>query len=251
MGSPCEFLEWDSSFFGCRVATVTSLPEDATAVSEIESWCRTERIDCVYCLVPASAGAAVRCIEEHGFRLVDVRVTLAWAPADLASGVNAPVGSDGGVRPVTPDDVATLCAIARVNHRVTRFYNDPGFPTVRCDALYETWIRKSCDGDADAVFVYESGGAAVGYLTCHLDDDRRGRIGLAGLAPEARALGFGGSLVQAAQRWFVEHDVAVVTVVSQGRNREGQRLYQRYGFITDDTALWFHRWFSGSPGAKR
>ena len=186
-----------------------------------------------------------------GFRLVDVRVTLAWAPADLASGVNAPVGSDGGVRPVTPDDVATLCAIARVNHRVTRFYNDPGFPTVRCDALYETWIRKSCDGDADAVFVYESGGAAIGYLTCHLDDDRRGRIGLAGLAPEARARGFGGSLLQAAQRWFVEHDVAVVTVVSQGRNREGQRLYQRYGFITDDTALWFHRWFSGSPGAKR
>ena len=58
-------------------------------------------------------------------------------------------------------------------------------------------------------------------------------------------------LLQAAQRWFVEHDVAVVTVVSQGRNREGQRLYQRYGFITDDTALWFHRWFSGSPGAKR
>ena len=251
MGSPCEFLEWDSSFFKCRVATVTRLPEDETAVGEIESWCRTERIDCVYCLVPASARLAVRCIEENGFRLVDVRVTLAWAPADLASGANAPVGSDGGVRLVAPGDVARLCAIARVNHRVTRFYNDPGFPTARCDALYETWIRKSCDGNADAVFVCESGGAAVGYLTCHLDEDRRGRIGLVGLAPEVRGRGVGDCLVRTAQRWFVEHGVAVVTVASQGQNRAGQRLYQRCGFITDDTALWFHRWFSGSRGAKR
>ena len=247
MASTCRLLEWDSSFFGCRIATLTSPPRNATAVREIESWCRTERIDCLYCLVPASNWPAARLVEENGFRLVDVRVTLAWLPADLLSVAPAPAGSDGGVRLVAPGDVARLCAIASVNHRVTRFYNDPGFPTARCDALYETWIRTSCEGDADAVLVCESGGAAAGYLTCHLDEDRRGRIGLAGLASEIRERGFGRRLVRRAQRWFVEHDAAVVTVASQGQNREGQRMYQRCGFLTDETALWFHRWFSGSP----
>ena len=55
--------------------------------------------------------------------------------------------------------------------------------------------------------------------------------------------------VRAAQRWFADHDAAVVTVVSQGGNRAAQRTYERCGFLNDDTALWFHRWFAGPSGA--
>ena len=154
------------------------------------------------------------------------------------------------MRPARPGDIDRLCAIAGDVHRMTRFYNDPGFPRDRCAALYETWIRSSCEGRADAVFVYAPNGAADGYLTCHLDPGRRGRIGLVGLAPEVRRQGSAGRLVRAAQRWFAEHDASVVTVVSQGANRPAQRTYERCGFLNDDTALWFHRWYAGETGAK-
>ena len=190
VADPCTFLEWDSSFFGRRIAAVTEPPRDLNQLREIESWCRTERIDCLYCLVPADAWPVSRLVEGHGFRLVDVRVTHAWPAVDLPATAPASVGADRRVRLAVQDDVARLCAIARVNHRmITRFYNDPGFPTARCDALYETWIRQSCEGDAEAVFVCESGGAPAGYLTCHLDAPRRGRIGLVALTPEGRGQG--------------------------------------------------------------
>ena len=241
---PCTFLDWDSAFFGRRIARVTDAPRDAAALQAIEAWCRAERIDCLYCLLPASQWATVRLVENGGFRLVDVRVTFKWLPTK-----SPPAGGDSNVRPVQPGDVDRLCAIAGDIHRMTRFYNDPGFPRDRSAALYETWIRSSCEGRADAVFIYAPNGAADGYLTCHLDPGRRGRIGLVGLAPEVRRQGGAGQLVRAAQRWFADHDAALVTVVSQGGNRAAQRTYERCGFLNDDTALWFHRWFAGPSGA--
>ena len=244
---PCTFLDWDTAFFGRRIAAVNAAPRDAAALQIIEAWCRAERIECLYCLVPASQWATVRLVEDRGFRLVDIRVTFKWLPAHLPP----PDGGESGVRPALAGDVDRLCAIARTVHMMTRFYNDPGFPRDRCASLYETWIRTSCEGRADAVFVYAPNGAADGYLTCHLDSGRRGRIGLVGVAPEVRRQGGAGRLVRAAQRWFAERDADSVTVVSQGSNRSAQRTYERCGFLSDDTALWFHRWFASSPGARR
>ena len=243
--TPCRFLDWDSAFFGRRIARVTDAPRDAAALQAIEAWCRAERIECLYCLVPASQWAAVRLVEDAGFRLVDVRVTHRWLPTKPP-----PADGESSVRPARTGDIDRLCAIAGDVHQMTRFYNDPSFPRDRCAALYETWIRNSCEGRADAVFIYAPNGAADGYLTCHLDSGRCGRIGLVGLAPEVRRQGGAGRLVRAAQRWFAEHDASMVTVVSQGANRPAQRTYERCGFLNDDTALWFHRWYAGETGAK-
>ena len=34
-----------------------------------------------------------------------------------------------------------------------------------------------------------------------------------------------------------------VEVVTQGRNYAAQRLYQKCGFVTKSTELWYHKWF--------
>ena len=83
-------------------------PRDAAALQAIDAWCRAERIDCLYCLLPASQWAAVSLVEDGGFRLVDVRVTFKWLPAHLPR----PDGGESGVRPALAGDVDRLCAIA-------------------------------------------------------------------------------------------------------------------------------------------
>ena len=37
-----------------------------------------------------------------------------------------------------------------------------------------------------------------------------------------------------------------VTVVTQGRNRAAQRLYQQCGFLSRDLQLWYHKWYPRS-----
>jgi ribosomal protein S18 acetylase RimI-like enzyme len=139
--------------------------------------------------------------------------------------------------------VARLRAIARASHGDTRFYADERFPRERCGELYDTWIRRSCEGWADAVLVVERNDAPAGYVSVHRRDGS-GSIGLIGVAEEQRGRGVGEALVRGALAWCAGEELARCTVVTQGRNVGAQRLFQRCGFRTSEVDLWFHRWFT-------
>jgi dTDP-4-amino-4,6-dideoxy-D-galactose acyltransferase len=146
------------------------------------------------------------------------------------------------IRPWCERDLPLLAAIARISHRDTRFYFDRGFSSDRCDDLYDAWIRNSCAGYADAVLVADVGETA-GYISCHLDANSEGRIGLAAVGAAFQGQHLGSDLVQAALHWFASKGVSSATVVTQGRNIAAQRLYQQCGFRTVSTQLFYHRWF--------
>jgi ribosomal protein S18 acetylase RimI-like enzyme len=149
------------------------------------------------------------------------------------------------IRQTNPDDLPALQDMARKGFRDTRFYYDPCFPVERCDALYETWITRSCSEDfADVVIVADLDSRPVGYITCRLSDDKmRGQIGLVGVAASAQGRGVGRQLVRESLNWFAQRGVEVVDVVTQGRNVPAQRLYQSAGFVTHTVQLWYHKWF--------
>jgi dTDP-4-amino-4,6-dideoxy-D-galactose acyltransferase len=240
----CEYLPWDSEFFGLRIGRVNAnrlTPATAAAISE---WCETNSIDCLYFLADSADPESVRLAEHHGFRLVDIRVTFEKQLGREVVEEKGGAAVEGMIRPSRPEDIPALRAIAGVSHHDTRFYFDPNFPPARRDALYETWIEKSCNGYADAVLVAEFDNTAVGYITCKLlgEGGGEGQIGLVGVAPEHQGKGLGSSLVEASLRWFAEHGIERVTVVTQGRNTAAQRLYQRCGFVTQSVQLWYHLW---------
>jgi dTDP-4-amino-4,6-dideoxy-D-galactose acyltransferase len=237
----CQYLEWDSEFFGYRIARVTVNWLDRETIEQVMRWCKSNNIDCLYFLANAGDGKTIRLVEDHRFRFVDIRVTLERgldAPLDIP---NKTV--QGEIRLCRPDDIPALRAIARVNYHNTRFYDDPNFPESLCDTLYETWIEKSCKGYADEVLVAELEGDPVGYITCHLLEQSVGQIGLVGVHPESRSKGMGEKLINESLCWFTGQGLRRVRVVTQGRNCKAQRLYQKNGFLTDSVQLWYHRWF--------
>ena len=217
-------LDWDSEFWGVRIAQLSSVDEDG--------WAQEQGVACAYLLVPsADAGQAHRA-EAAGYRLMDVRVEL-----------DVPVtGCPAAVRPHREADVDRLRTIARTNHRDTRFYADPRFPRDRCDEHYDTWIRRSCEGWADAVLVADADGKAAGYVSVHRRADH-GSIGLIGVDGSARSRGLGEALVRGALDWCARDSLPECRVVTQGRNVAAQRVFQRCGFRTRSVGLWFHKWF--------
>lgn len=245
VGALCERLEWDSEFFGIGVGR--ALPSRLTepAAAELLHWCAENSIDCLYFLAEADDARTLQLLEERGFRLVDIRMNLARA-------MSCAPPSPGGaalIRPARTGDVPALRGIAKTGHRDSRFYFDPEFPTSRCDDLYETWIEKSCNGYADAVFVADYDARPSGYISCHLRGDA-GNIGLLGVDAAVRGIGLGRQLIHAALAWFADRGVARVTVTTQGRNVGAQRLYQNTGFRTDSIQLWYHLWFNRHQNRK-
>jgi dTDP-4-amino-4,6-dideoxy-D-galactose acyltransferase len=241
-------LPWDSEFFGFRIARVCKETLTKSDVKLIVAWCRQNGVRCLYFLARTDDAATMRLAEDNGFRLVDIRVTLVCdMPARQSAAAN------GGIvmRMARTDDTGALESIARGGYEATRFHFDKNFPRDRATALYETWIRRSCEGYAQAVLVAEYGGVPAGYITCHLDAAQRaGRIGLTGVHGQTQELGIGHALVSAALNWFATHNVTEVSVATQGRNFPAQRLYQRCGFLTRDVKLWYHKWYDISDASS-
>lgn len=240
--STCEFLTWDSSFFGRRIARLQGQPQSEADLKNALAWCREQEIECLYALIDADEIGTRRELEDAGFRLHDIRITLQYG--DITRELPA-VQDEIFVREAVPADLDQLEQIAASSYRLTRFYNDPHFGNEQASGLYRAWIRNSLEGYAELVLVAEVDGAAAGYITCHIDQEQSsGRIGLVGVAENARGSGIGSTLVRQALLWFRQQQLVTVQVVTQGANLPALRLYERAGFTIQSVSLWYHRWFT-------
>jgi dTDP-4-amino-4,6-dideoxy-D-galactose acyltransferase len=231
-------LDWDTQFFGVRIASLQGSELGPEDVRQALAECERERVECLYLRSDADDVTTLRAAGEHGFRMVDVRITFDARMAELPT-----LAAHPGVRAAHAGDVPALRAIAAYNHVNTRFYADGRFPRERCDELYATWIEKSVGGWAERVLVVDEGRGAAGYLSIHLRPEKKAEIGLVGLARDAQGRGLGKQLVGSALAWMRAQGCERASVVTQGRNVAAQRLYQACGFRTRALELWHHRWF--------
>jgi GNAT superfamily N-acetyltransferase len=232
----CSYLEWDSKFFEKRIARLNRRRLDDRVLAESEAWCHSNRIDCLYFLADSDHPQTPPLATSHNFLFTDIRVTLETRIASKAVGAFPP-----GIRFGKEEDLTILRSIARSGHRDSRFYFDPNFDRGKCDLLYETWIENSFRGFANAVLVADDGGPAA-YLTCRLKGQET-QIGLIGVGEAHRGKGLGAKLLEGFHSWSQDQGATRATVVTQGRNLQAQRLYQRNGYVTVSVELWYHRWF--------
>ncbi len=232
----CQVLDWDSHFFGFPIARVRHGRLTQRLLDPVNRWCCSQGIRCLYFMADPNDAESVESAELGGFHLADVRLTFA---RKIESGSVMPPR----IRSWCQSDLPALAALARVSHRDTRFYFDDGFANSRCDDLYETWIRNSCAGYADAVLLAQVDDQTAGYVTCHLEPNSEGRIGLLAVSRDFHRQGIGSNLIRGALNWFAGLGVTRASVTTQLRHVAGQRLYQRCGFRTASAHLLYHRWF--------
>lgn len=234
----CVVLEWDTEFFGRRIARLGPGTLTENRLTRVIEWCRAQRIDCLYALSDSNDAGGIHLLEDAGARVVDVRMTFDRSMGDALPSVS------GLARVSRESDIPALRELAAVSHTNSRFWADEHFPRALCAELYATWIEKSCRGWADRVFVAETAGKPAGYLSCHMREGGRGEIGIVAVAPFAQGRGLGGALLDAGLAWFADQRCERVTVVTQGRNADAQRLYQSRGFLTASVQVWHHLWFT-------
>lgn len=258
MSRSLEVLPWDCAFFGHTIARAELAYFGRAEMLEVMAWCDAEGVDLLYLLCPSDHGVGVRALQDQGFELVDVRVTLGRdrIPCPVKGGDTIPSNGDadeevvagappsGLVRVARPEDLVYLRPIAAQAHTDSRFYYDSRLRRAQADALFERWIEASClEGFADRVLVAELEGSAQAYITGSVSYEGQGEIGLVGVGEQARGRGLGSTLVETMSRWLLSQGAEGVRVVTQARNVAAQRLYQRCGFLTETVELWYHRWF--------
>lgn len=239
-----ELLEWDSAFFGFRVARIQAARIERPKLEVILAELRRINVTLVYWnSEPASIPTQQAAIELGGI-LVDQKVTYAIRVPDFRGPVETKAtGVKRYCSGVTNNELISL-AIQSGAH--SRFRTDPRMDQARFAALYETWIRNCVSGDiAHAVFVREnSEGKIVGMVTVG-EKNSKGDIGLIAVAESERGKGIGTELMHGAMRYFRDSNYAEVQVVTQKKNGSACRLYESMGFSPRSEENVFHIWLDG------
>jgi hypothetical protein len=228
-----EPLQWDSAFFGFAVAEIAAERPDERDLEDALEACRKRGVRCAYLLLDASDARGGDAAQALGFVLRDVRVELNRAidTADATADVESVVAVD-------PARLPALESLARERLTMSRFFADPNFPRERCQELYVAFLRRGVEGAPDrwALATADHSGFAV----CHVDP--RKQLGTFELAAVRRP-GDGAMLVRAGLARFARAGVTSARIVTQAQNIASQRSFQRAGFRTSHSSLWFHRWF--------
>jgi dTDP-4-amino-4,6-dideoxy-D-galactose acyltransferase len=240
MSAKCEYLDWDSGFFGLRIARLHGLNLDNDGLKSALFWCKNNQIDCLYYLADPTDLITIHLLQERNFCLVDIRTTLAQI---LKSKPKIETVPKIITRAGDFNDVPSLRKLASENHTQTRFFNDPNFGVEKARLLYSTWIENSIRGYADIVMIAEDMNKISGYITGHLNSDGSGQIGLVGVSKSMRGYGIGELLIRTILFWFYQHGVEKIQVVAQGSNIPALYLYQKTGFFISSVQLWYHKWF--------
>lgn len=233
-----QILEWDSQFFGRRIARLSGNRLTRELIPQIDAWCHAHKPECLYLLADADHSETSHLAAKHGYEFVDARVTLERSLTSLA---NTSGENSDAIRPATTADLPALREMAGRLHRDSRFFFDQRFDPALSERMFQVWIEKSCSRTDGQVFVAQFQDRVAGYLACHRADSH-GQIDLIGVDDFAQGNGLGTKLISAALQSFHHQHLQSVQVVTQGRNVRAQRLYQRSGFVTRSIELWYHRW---------
>ena len=234
-----RFLPWDSEFFGRRIARVLPSTLTTEEIQQLDVWCLEQHIDCLYFLSSNTGGPVLWPAQSNGFRLVDLRVTLAANLDQLA----LPASQNEAICLATAADIPDLRSIAAHNHGDSRFYADPHFERSKCDELYTIWIEKSINDPNQKVFTYKPEGQALGYVSYYKGENGMAIIGLVGIAKECRGQGIASQLTNSCLHDMQAEDCLGVEVVTQGRNTKAIQLYEKCGFRLKSIQTWFHKWY--------
>jgi dTDP-4-amino-4,6-dideoxy-D-galactose acyltransferase len=234
-------LAWDSDFFGINIGYVSCLRLTPNIEKRVKGFIRKEKIDMLEYLCNCHDKKSVMTAEKNGYSFVDIRLTFE-KQLRKTERINIPEGYL--IRKATKDDIGRLKKIAGNIYKLSRYYYDANFDQVKVSEFYANWIEKAVLGTFDHyTYVLCHGEAPVGFCSVREQRKNAASIGLFGMSADYSGKGLAQILLDATLQKLKENGIDYVEVVTQGRNYGAQRLYQRAGFVTKSTELWYHKWF--------
>lgn len=235
----CQLLTWDTLFFGYKVAKLTKTICTDKQYDEFIMEVKTHQVRLVYYFVPVEEQLANEFSKRKNFFLTDTKITYSRniSPKEIF-----PV--DQYIYPyesTIPDDVLYRLSLTAGVH--SRFKVDSNFKNHEYERLYRKWIEESTNRKiADQIFVYIDNGIKKGLITIR-KNKKSGDIGLIAVNANDRGKGIGSKLINAVLQWLKNQKIWEINVVTQKKNMEACKLYEKNGFRISNQQNIYHLWF--------
>lgn len=144
-------LDWDSAYFDADICRLDFIPDDANPVAFAEALPvkNPHRKTYLFSEVPTEAVSAFRLLADHGFTLVETRLTYFHLLNNLPQ-------ISRNSRPAVQQDLPFLKKTAsEAVNPFDRYHSDPFFSEKQASAYLETYIENCLNGFSELVFVPE------------------------------------------------------------------------------------------------
>lgn len=237
---------WLSEVMKRDVCSVALKPSEVSATLPLILNSFSERVAhglaFAFTKVDCANAMAVNLLEEIGFRVVDVNVTMRCMNA-LQVGSKSTSSSDLSIDFANEADRDETLAIAESCFRFSRFHLDSKIDLSLANRIKRLWIENYfLKQRGDSLLIAKSKGKVAGFLAAVVTKREsvpiEAVIDLIGVAEEARGQGIASALTQR----FFEHysSIGNYLVGSQVANSPALRLYQRLGFQFDSAKYVLH-----------
>ncbi len=233
------FLNWDTSFWGFPVALITSRRLTKNISYRINLFLKINSIKLVQYLCDCHDRNSVDIVEKNKYQFKDIRLTF----EKTLKKPNNTNKLHKGFRRAFIEETQYIQNMAQSLYLDSRYYFDENFDRTKVQEFYMEWIFKAIQQTYDDdCFVICKDDQPVGYCTLKSLSEKEAAIGLFGIHTEFSGQGLGKILINNVIKYLENKNYARIIVVTQGRNYAAQRLYQKVGFRTSTTELWYHKW---------
>ena len=233
-----QILDWDSDFFGLRVARISEPRLTARELSVLLLELKRSHTRLVYW--PSDRKVDGDVIKKLHGHLADVKTTFAidFGTLDLDQCVATDI-----VEIYTQSmPMAGIVDLAIQSGEQSRYATDPNIPREKFVDLYTIWIKRSLKKEIAAEVMIIPGDDRVRGMITLGEKNGRGDIGLIAVDRDSRGKRYGEKLVRAAQRWFVDNGYELGQVVTQGKNIPACNLYKKCGYHVETVEFFYHFW---------
>lgn len=235
-----KILDWDSNFFGFKVAALLKERYGGISLSLILNHLKNNEYRLVYWASDSNDKESQDAAKEYGGFLADKKTTFTQELDKLE------IESDPDIKSIVEyshkHPSPELINLGILSGEFSRFRVDNNIPADKFAGLYKLWITNSVNKNfADSVFVkyYENKVSAMVTVQKKIDT---GIIGLIAVDKILQGKKMGTALVYKALEWSKEKGCKTAKVVTQLDNKPACRLYEKCGYRIEKIENFYHFW---------
>jgi len=239
---PYKILDWDSNFFGYKVAMLQQPFFNYDELSEALKNLEKENVKLAYWspVKRIHENGAVQKISSLGGKLVDIKTVYhisleGKSVNDFKNDARVKEYNDANIH----HDLYELAFEAGI---WSRYKVDERIGKEKFEELYRKWMDMSVSKKiAKTILVTAENDRLTGMITLG-EKNGAGNIGLVAVDAQQRGKGLGYALFQEMFRWFINHGYNKISVVTQEANESACRFYEKAGFEKDSAQEFYHFW---------
>ena len=237
MKNKFEIVEWDSTFFGLKVAKVNPF-DSMEEFNVIKKELTSNQVELAYVFSEPNSKMDVILKQVNAF-LADEKVTFSCKIDEISDNL------DDSFIEEYQDAIVTdkMLDIAIQTSQYSRFRVDANFKNEEFKKLYYQWIKNAVeDRNTGKLFVYQENTVLKGLIYLKEINDKIGSISLIGVDEGYRGEQIGTKLIEKATSYFSKLRKNEVQVVTQKANALACNFYTKNGFQIIDTVNVYHLW---------